>query len=161
MLSFYHLTLYILSQLIFILSLLFCHSASFQLIKTLYFLANNLFLSLNIRIRWTFLIHGAFAFFATSGPKHDTFLDWPLIPPITVGCCEWCKVFILQKEGVLKKYKNLWSGWGTRYFKLERMYLHYFESKDVSTTHTLTVTVISTITNLLQITNQVGRICYL
>lgn len=34
------------------------------------------------------------------------------------------------KEGELKKYKNLWSGWGTRYFKLERMYLHYFESKD-------------------------------
>ena len=40
--------------------------------------------------------------------------------------------FMLQKEGELKKYKNLWSGWGTRYFKLERMYLHYFESKDVS-----------------------------
>jgi len=39
----------------------------------------------------------------------------------------------LQKEGELKKYKNLWSGWGKRYFKLERMYLHYFESKDVST----------------------------
>ena len=41
-------------------------------------------------------------------------------------------LFMLQKEGELKKYKNLWSGWGTRYFKLERMYLHYFESKDVS-----------------------------
>ena len=39
----------------------------------------------------------------------------------------------LQKEGELRKYKNLWSGWGKRYFKLERMYLHYFESKDVST----------------------------
>ncbi|XP_029195385.2 uncharacterized protein LOC114961005 isoform X2 [Acropora millepora] len=37
------------------------------------------------------------------------------------------------KEGELKKYKNLWSGWGTRYFKLERMYLHYFESKDAPT----------------------------
>lgn len=34
------------------------------------------------------------------------------------------------KEGELGKYKNLWSGWGRRYFKLERMYLHYFESKD-------------------------------
>lgn len=34
------------------------------------------------------------------------------------------------KEGELKKYKNIWSGWGRRYFKLERMYLHYFESKD-------------------------------
>lgn len=38
----------------------------------------------------------------------------------------------MQKEGELRKYKNLWSGWGKRYFKLERMYLHYFESKDVS-----------------------------
>ncbi|XP_078349339.1 uncharacterized protein LOC144634295 [Oculina patagonica] len=37
------------------------------------------------------------------------------------------------KEGELRKYKNLWSGWGTRYFKLERMYLHYFESKDAPT----------------------------
>lgn len=33
------------------------------------------------------------------------------------------------KEGELRKYKNVWFGWGTRYFKLERMYLHYFESK--------------------------------
>lgn len=37
------------------------------------------------------------------------------------------------KEGELKKYKNVWSGWGKRYFKLERMYLHYFESKDAPT----------------------------
>lgn len=37
------------------------------------------------------------------------------------------------KEGELRKYKNLWSGWGKRYFKLERMYLHYFESKDAPT----------------------------
>ena len=51
------------------------------------------------------------------------------------SCKLVCDMFIaltLQKEGELRKYKNLWSGWGKRYFKLERMYLHYFESKDVS-----------------------------
>lgn len=44
-----------------------------------------------------------------------------------------CNFSPLQKEGELRKYKNVWSGWGRRYFKLERMYLHYFESKYVST----------------------------
>lgn len=48
-------------------------------------------------------------------------------------------LLMLQKEGELKKYKNLWSGWGTRYFRLERMYLHYFESKDVSAKYKLVI----------------------
>ncbi|XP_057315126.1 pleckstrin homology domain-containing family A member 2-like [Hydractinia symbiolongicarpus] len=34
-----------------------------------------------------------------------------------------------KKEGELLKYKNVLSGWGKRYFKLERTYLHYFETK--------------------------------
>ena len=34
-----------------------------------------------------------------------------------------------RKQGELLKYRNVWHGWGKRYFKLERMYLHYFESK--------------------------------
>jgi len=34
-----------------------------------------------------------------------------------------------RKEGELLKYRNVWHGWGKRYFKLERTYLHYFETK--------------------------------
>ncbi|XP_032225017.1 uncharacterized protein LOC5500726 isoform X1 [Nematostella vectensis] len=32
------------------------------------------------------------------------------------------------KEGYLKKYRNVFTGWAKRFFKLERSYLHYFES---------------------------------
>ena len=34
-----------------------------------------------------------------------------------------------KKEGELLKYKNLLSGWAKRYFRLERVYLHYYDSK--------------------------------
>eukprot|EP00112_Aurelia_sp_Birch-Aquarium-sp1_P012200 Seg2564.7 transcript_id=Seg2564.7/GoldUCD/mRNA.D3Y31 product="Rho GTPase-activating protein 25" protein_id=Seg2564.7/GoldUCD/D3Y31 len=33
------------------------------------------------------------------------------------------------KEGPLIKYRNFWSGWMQRYFKLDKCYLHYFEAK--------------------------------
>lgn len=36
---------------------------------------------------------------------------------------------IRLKEGELTKYRNVWYGWKKYYFKLERSYLHYFESK--------------------------------
>ena len=38
-----------------------------------------------------------------------------------------------RKEGVLMKYRNVWSGWAQRYFKLERTYLHYFETRHTHT----------------------------
>lgn len=34
-----------------------------------------------------------------------------------------------RKEGELLKYKNIFSGWAKRYFRLDRTYLHYFEYK--------------------------------
>lgn len=34
-----------------------------------------------------------------------------------------------KKEGELLKYKSVISGWGKRYFRLERSYLHYFKTK--------------------------------
>jgi len=34
-----------------------------------------------------------------------------------------------RKEGELLKYKNIFTGWGKRYFRLDRSYLHYFETK--------------------------------
>ncbi|XP_065058561.1 pleckstrin homology domain-containing family A member 2-like [Rhopilema esculentum] len=33
------------------------------------------------------------------------------------------------KEGPLFKYRNFWSGWAQRYFKLDKCYVHYFETK--------------------------------
>lgn len=39
---------------------------------------------------------------------------------------------MLQKDGNLKKYRNIFYGWSTRYFRLERSYLHYFEAPHVS-----------------------------
>ncbi|XP_028409669.1 oxysterol-binding protein-related protein 10-like [Dendronephthya gigantea] len=36
---------------------------------------------------------------------------------------------IRLKEGYLTKYRNVWHGWKKYYFKLERSYLHYFETK--------------------------------
>lgn len=33
------------------------------------------------------------------------------------------------KEGPLFKYRNFWSGWAQRYFKLDKCYLHYLEAK--------------------------------
>lgn len=33
------------------------------------------------------------------------------------------------KEGPLLKYRNFWAGWSIRYFKLDKCYLHYFETK--------------------------------
>jgi len=36
---------------------------------------------------------------------------------------------IRRKDGELLKYKNVFSGWGKRYFRLERSYLHYYETK--------------------------------
>ena len=41
-------------------------------------------------------------------------------------------LFRQQKEGYLFKYRNKLSGWDNRYFKLDKMYIHYYETKDVS-----------------------------
>lgn len=36
----------------------------------------------------------------------------------------------LNKDGLLSKYRNFLLGWGVRYIKLDRSYLHNFEAKD-------------------------------
>ena len=42
---------------------------------------------------------------------------------------------IFQKDGFLGKYKNFLMGWGTKYVKLDRSYLHNFDARDVSLTY--------------------------
>lgn len=37
---------------------------------------------------------------------------------------------VTSKEGYLDRYKNFLMGWGTRFVKLDRSYLHHFEAKD-------------------------------
>jgi len=36
----------------------------------------------------------------------------------------------INKDGLLSKYRNFLLGWGVRYIKLDRSYLHNFEAKD-------------------------------
>lgn len=43
--------------------------------------------------------------------------------------CVW--LWLLQKEGCLMKYTNVFSGWARRYCKLDRNYFHYFENQYV------------------------------
>jgi len=37
---------------------------------------------------------------------------------------------VTSKEGYLDRYKNFLMGWGTRFIKMDRSYLHHFEAKD-------------------------------
>lgn len=37
---------------------------------------------------------------------------------------------VTSKEGYLDRYKNFLMGWGTRFVKMDRSYLHHFDAKD-------------------------------